>query len=233
MTRAPATLKGALQGARLTSPLMPGIVVFATAYGAAAAQKGMTLAQVLAASALVYGGAAQMVALEAWRDAWTIAGITEVALIATIVNARMVLMGAALQPWIAGWPPGRTAASAFILTDANWIIGMRYRADGGNDFGVFLGSGVSLWFVWVLATIPGFIAGAVAPDAKRFGLDLVMPVFFVMMLVPMWPGPRAARPWAIAAAVAIAVHAVLPGYLFIVAGALAGAIAGALLDDRA
>ena len=65
----------------------------------------------------------------------------------------------------------------------------------------------------------------------RFGLDLVMPIFFVLMLVPMWRGPRAARPWAIAALVGIAVQALVPGYVFIVAGALAGALAGAFLDD--
>jgi predicted branched-subunit amino acid permease len=145
----------------------------------------------------------------------------------------MVLMGATLQPWIAGWPAGRTAASAFFLVDASWIVAMRHRTDGGNDIGVFLGSGIFLWFVWVLATAPGYIAGALLPDPKRFGLDLIMPIFFVMMLVPMWRGIRAARPWAVAAAVGLAVYALVPGYLFIVAGALAGAFTGAFLDDGA
>src|SRR5829696_8491206 len=142
MVHAPATLDGALRGARLTWPLLPGIVVFAMAFGAAAAQKGMTLAEALTSSALVYGGAAQMVALEAWRETWTAAAVLEVALIATIINARMFLMGAALQPWIAGWPAGRTAASVFFLVDVSWLISMRYREEGGRDFGVFLGSGV-------------------------------------------------------------------------------------------
>jgi predicted branched-subunit amino acid permease len=231
MSRAPATLRGAREGVRLTWPLVPGIVVFASAYGAAAAQKGMTLTEVLTASAVVFGGAAQMVALEAWRDVWSMAGVLQVALIATIINARMVLMGATLQPWMAGWPAGRTAASAFFLVDASWVIGMRHRAEGGNDLGVFLGSGVFLWVVWVLATAPGYVAGALLPDPKRFGLDMIMPIFFVMMLVPMWRGPRAARPWVVAAVVSLAVQALVPGYLFIVAGALAGAVAGAFLDD--
>jgi predicted branched-subunit amino acid permease len=96
---------------------------------------------------------------------------------------------------------------------------------------VFLGSGVFLWVVWVLATAPGYVAGALLPDPKRFGLDMIMPIFFVMMLVPMWRGPRAARPWVVAAVVSLAVQALVPGYLFIVAGALAGAVAGAFLDD--
>ena len=57
-----------------------------------------------------------------------------------------------------------------------------------------------------------------------------MPIFFAAMLVPLWKGWRPARPWAAAAGVALIVHALVPGYTFIVAGALAGAAAGAWLE---
>ena len=79
-------------------------------------------------------------------------------------------------------------------------------------------------------TIPGFLAGALVPEPKRFGLDLVMPIFFAAMLVPLWKGFRPARPWAFAGLVALVVHGFVPGYAFILAGALAGALAAALLD---
>ena len=57
-----------------------------------------------------------------------------------------------------------------------------------------------------------------------------MPIFFAAMLVPLWKGCKPALPWAIAGAVAVAVHWLVPGYAFIIAGALAGAVAGALLE---
>jgi predicted branched-subunit amino acid permease len=57
-----------------------------------------------------------------------------------------------------------------------------------------------------------------------------MPVFFVTMLVPLWRGARSARPWVVAGSVALVVHALVPGYAFIIAGALSGAVAGALLE---
>ena len=57
-----------------------------------------------------------------------------------------------------------------------------------------------------------------------------MPVFFAAMLVPLWNGTRLALPWAVAGAVALAVQALVPGYLFIIAGALAGMAAGAFAD---
>jgi predicted branched-subunit amino acid permease len=51
------------------------------------------------------------------------------------------------------------------------------------------------------------------------------------MIVPLWKGFRPALPWAVAGLVALVVDALLPGYLFILAGALAGAATGALLPD--
>jgi len=50
------------------------------------------------------------------------------------------------------------------------------------------------------------------------------------MLVPLWKGVGPALPWLVAASVSVLVHALMPGYLFIVAGALAGVVAGMLLE---
>jgi predicted branched-subunit amino acid permease len=141
-----------------------------------------------------------------------------------------VLAGAAIQPWLRGEPPGRLAANLFFLTDASWLIATRYREEGGRDGGVLFGAGIALWALWVVATVPGYLAGALVSEPRRFGLDLVMPIFFSAMLVPLWRGARAARPWAVAGAVALVVQALVPGYAFIVAGALAGAVAGAFLE---
>ena len=60
----PLTLAGARTGMRLTLPLVPGVIVFGTAFGAAAAQKGFDVWLTLSLSAFVFAGASQMVALE-------------------------------------------------------------------------------------------------------------------------------------------------------------------------
>ena len=214
----------------MTIPLIPGIVIFASAFGTSAQQKGLTLDQALAISAFVFAGASQMVALELWREAWTPATILAVMAVTGVVNARMILMGAAIQPWLAAEPRLRTALDLFFLTDANWIIGVGYHGQGGRDVGILFGAGLTLWLTWVLVTIPGYLAGELVAEPRRYGLDLILPIFFSAMLVPFWKGWRPARPWVVAGVVALAVHAVLPGYAFIVAGALAGAAAGAILQ---
>src|SRR5215211_3934737 len=126
------TLAGCLQGARLTLPLLPGMMVFASAFGTAAAQKGLTLAQAVGLSAFVFAGASQMVGLELWREVWSLSTLLALMTVTAIINARMVLMGATLQPWLAGEPKTRSALAAFFLTDANWLITTRYAADGGR-----------------------------------------------------------------------------------------------------
>ena len=225
------TLAGCLRGARATLPVVPGILVFASAFGAAASQKGLSLYETLAVSAFVFAGAAQMVTLEIWQQVWSLSTLLALVTVTAVVNARMILMGAAIQPWLAQEPPARLALNLFLLTDAGWLIGTRYHAEGGRDVGVLFGSGVALWMVWVASTLPGYLAGSLVPEPRRVGLDLLMPIFFAAMLVPLWRGFRPARPWAVAGAVAVAVHALVPGYAFIVAGALAGAAAGALCDE--
>jgi 4-azaleucine resistance transporter AzlC len=215
---------------RYALPLLPGILVFASAFGAAAVQKGLTLGQALGLSTFVFAGASQMVALELWQAVWSPASILAITTLTAIINSRMILMGAAIQPWLAQEPKPRSALNLFLLTDASWLIGTRYHNEGGRDVGVLFGSGLTLWILWVLGTVPGYLAGALVTEPRRFGLDLVMPVFFSAMLVPLWKGMRPAIPWMIAGAVALVVHLLVPGYAFIIAGAVAGAVAGALVE---
>ena len=80
-----------------------------------------------------------------------------------------------------------------VLTDPSWLIAMRYRADGGSDAGVFLGSSVLLAVAWIAATCIGHVGGTLIADPRRYGIDLVMPIFFAAMLIPLWRGGRPRR----------------------------------------
>jgi len=142
----------------------------------------------------------------------------------------MILLGATLEPWLRHERIARRTLNLFLITEAGWLISTRYHNEGGRDVGVLMGTGLILWLVWQIATIVGFFAGALVPEPKTFGLDLVMPVFFSVMLVPLWKGARAALPWLVAGIVSFITHALVPGYGYIVAGALAGVIAGMLIE---
>ena len=108
---------------------------------------------------------------------------------------------------------------------------MRYRSQGGSDAGVLLGSSVLLAVAWIAATCAGHVGGTLIADPRRYGIDLVMPIFFAAMLIPLWRGGRAAVAWIVAGVVAVAVHQLAGGWWFIVAGAVAGSVVGGYLDD--
>ena len=225
------TTAGLREGMRLTLPMLPGVVLMSTAFGTVAAQKGLTAFEAVLMSGLMFAGASQLVALEVWPAVWTFGGILTLAVVVATVNMRYLLMGAALRPWLGPGPAWQSYLALLTTVDANWIVAMRYRAHGGSDTGVVLGSGAVLWLFWVAGTVPGHLLGVLVNDPRRFGLDLVLPIFFVAMLVLLWRGPRRGAAWIIAGAVAFLTSHLLPGYWFIMAGAIAGSVAGGFLDD--
>ncbi|HEV7259917.1 MAG TPA: AzlC family ABC transporter permease [Bosea sp. (in: a-proteobacteria)] len=229
----PASRAGILLGIRKVGVLIPGIVVFAVAFGAAASAKGLSLLETMLMSGLVYGGVSQLVALEIWRPEWSWGAIAGLAVVTATVNARMILQGASLQPWFASYSKTLNALHLFFFTDANWLIGTRYRAEGGRDLGVLIGAGLALWIVWMLFTMLGHLLGALVSDPRKYGIDLVMPIFFAAMIVPLWRGKRAAVPWVVAGLVALVTAKLFDGYAFIIVGSLSGALVGAFRDDAA
>ena len=216
----------------MTVPLIPGIVVFAAAFGTLAAQRGLTLAEATLMSALVYSGAGQLVAIEAWQRPLTTSVVLALAVLTATVSLRFVLMGASLRPWLGPLPAWQSYGALAFLVDANWLLASRYRQDGGDDAGIFFGAGVALWVVWVAATVPGYLLGVLISNPWQFGLDFVMPAFFSAMLVPLWRGARMGGSWVIAAVVALLTSMLIGGWWFVIVGALAGSIAAGFMSDE-
>jgi predicted branched-subunit amino acid permease len=86
--------------------------MFAIAFGTAAAQKGLSLGETMGLSAFVYAGASQMVGLEIWQQVWSPATILTIVTVTAVVNARMILLGATLQPWLKDEPLARTRSTS-------------------------------------------------------------------------------------------------------------------------
>jgi 4-azaleucine resistance transporter AzlC len=225
------TLAGMREGVRLSVALLPGCLAMAVAIGTLAAQKGLDLAETVLMSAVLFAGASQLVALEIWTPRFTLPALVTVALVTAAVNLRYLLMTASLRPWFAGMPASQAYPSLLLTVDANWIVAMRYRREGGADPGVFLGSGLVLWVCWVVGAVPGYLIGSQIADPARFGLDLALPAFFAAMLVPLWRSPRWAITWVVSGAVSLTVWLIVPGWWFIVAGAIAGSVAGGFVDE--
>jgi predicted branched-subunit amino acid permease len=226
------SLNGMAHGARLLLPLTPGMAAFGIAVGSTTAAKGFSFADMLLMNAVVYAGMSQMVAMEIWPDTLTFGSIGALAVIAATVNARMLLLGAAMRPWLGSLPAWQTYPMLHLLTDPGWLLAMRYRREGGSDAGIYLGGALFFLAAWMAAVSLGYFLGSFIANPRAIGLDLVMPVFFAAMLVPIWHGPSSLVPWLMAGVVSLAFYFFVPGWWYVVAGALAGSIAGGFTDDE-
>jgi len=218
------TRRGVWAGARAALPVALGAGAFGIVFGVLARQTGLSLAEALLMSAIVFAGASQLVALGLWVTPLPVGALI---LTTLIVNLRHVLMGASLHPWLAKLPRGRVYASLFFMVDESWALTLGALTGGGGDGAFLLGSGLTLYAFWGAATAIGELAGGLVTDPTRWGLDFAFTAVFLALLVGLWRGKSDLLPWLVAAVVAVAAAQWLPGKWYILLGGLAGSLVGA------
>jgi predicted branched-subunit amino acid permease len=186
-------------------------------------------------SALVNSGSAQMAALQGWSagDASQAgAAILPVVLTILIMNARYLLYGAALRPWLGGLDPMRAYLTLYFVGDGNWALAMKEReSGGGDDVGFLLGSGLIMFIAWTTGTIAGHLLGSLVTRPELFGLDFLLVAFSAAFMMELYRGRGDLIPALMAALVALALSSVVgPGWIIVAAG-LAAALTGYLRYD--
>jgi predicted branched-subunit amino acid permease len=210
---------------------VPGVIAFGLIVGAVAERQGFSFIHHMALTVLVYSGIAQLVALEIWPKLIDLGTVATLSALTAVIGSRLFVMSVSMRPWFGKFPAWQSYPGLFMLTDASWLIAMRYHGEGGRDPAAYYGAAIIITAGWIVGTAAGYFLGGFIVKPEKYGLDLVLPVFFAAMLVPLWSGARRAIGWAVAGLVAVAVEQVLPGYWFIIVGAVCGALAGGFLDD--
>lgn len=208
-----------LAGARRTLPLALGVGLYSVVFGALAATKGLSLAELMLMSAAVFSGTAQIVALDLWG-----AGppVFDIALAVLLVNARYVLICATVAAILAPWPLWRRLAAAHLIADENWAVTMAARARGPTGPAFLVGGGIVCFVFFVGGGALGHLLGARLPAPKRFGLDFAFTAAFIALTLGLWRGGGDLAPWLAAGAAAMAGAWLLPGSWYIFSGCLAG-----------
>lgn len=210
-------------------PLSLFVLVFALAFGMTAAQTGLNQTSTLVMSALVFAGASQFAALELWGTQVPI-----FTLMATVfaINARHLLMGATLYPWLAQLPAGKRCAAMLLATDANWAMSLQAFSCDKPGFGILIGGGLSLWLSWGLGSWLGIHFGHAISDPYSLGVDMVLGCFLLAMVLGSEKNTRTFVIWTIAAVSSLLAYRFLPENTHVIVGALAGGLAGACLGRR-
>jgi 4-azaleucine resistance transporter AzlC len=208
-------------------PLWVGAAPFGAIYAVSALAAGLSPAQTLAMSLIVFAGAAQFTAAGLFA-----AGTAPLAIVITtlIVNARHLLMGASVAPHLRGAPAWLRALIAFQLTDETYAVGIQRFLAGDGTPTYQLGANMSMYCVWQVSTIIGMVLGALIPDPVAYGLDLVFPLTFIGLLAALLKTRVNGGVAFLAAMLALAGALFLPGKWYILLAGIVASGFGALWE---
>ncbi|WP_373239517.1 AzlC family ABC transporter permease [Kluyvera ascorbata] len=210
-------------------PVSLFVSIFGAAFGLAAAQAGVGHLTATAMSLLVFAGYAQFAALDLWGTQ-----IPLFTLMATVfaINARHLLMGATLYPWLQALSPAKRYGIMMVASDANWAMSIQAFNRGKPGLGLLFGGGLALWLFWVIGTVAGLYFGSAVLDPKSYGLDMVMGCFLLSMVFEGERNLRMVAIWIVAAASSLMAYQWLPENSHVIVGAIAGGIAGVLMRKK-
>ena len=218
------------QGMRDSVPVLIGAGPFGVLFGALAVENGMTVFEATLMSATIFAGASQMVGLELFGTKvapWLIV------LSIFAVNFRHILYSASLGSKIGHFSAVQKAVSFFFLTDPQFAEAEQRHERGETiSFAWFMGLAVPIYVLWIVETIVGALFGRLIPDPHAFGIDFLLPIYFLALVM----GFRRRRNWApvvLASGVAsvVAYHTIgSPWHISL--GALAGIALAALIPGR-
>ncbi|TVQ66185.1 MAG: branched-chain amino acid ABC transporter permease [Oceanospirillales bacterium] len=204
-------------------PLSFFVIAFGIAFGLAAKQTGLSSTESMAMSTLVFAGASQFASLELWGPK-----VSLITILITVfaINARHLLMGATLYPWLQHLSPTKRYGVMLLASDANWAMSLQAFTQGKPGFGILFGGGISLWLFWIFGTWVGLYFGNLIHDPKQFGLDMVMGCFLLAMVVGGEKNIRMFVIWIVAASASLLAFWFLPENSHVIVGAIAGGAVG-------
>ncbi len=218
-------------GAWAVLPVCVSVAAFGLVWGVLAGQAGVSLVEVVLMSGLVFAGSSQFIALDFWAPGGPQPMAAAIAAVA-VVNLRYLLLTATLRPLFLGRPGFGGFLAMGLVADENWAITVERMRRGPLRLAFLVGSGITLYSVWMAATVAGRLAGSAVPDPAQFGLDFAFTAAFLALLLGFWRGKSDLVPWIAAGVLAIVVgHWAGPATGILVGGVL-GSLAGALFETR-
>ncbi|WP_319410353.1 AzlC family ABC transporter permease [uncultured Cohaesibacter sp.] len=178
-----------LEGMKRGLPIVITAGPFGALFGALAVDGGMATHEAVLMSATIFAGASQLVGLNLFGHnipAWI------VVLSIFAVNFRHILYSASLGRHISGWSAMRQYFGFFFLVDPAYAETER-RVEQGEDiqFSWYMGLAFVVYVGWVVMTWLGTIFGNFLEDSHRWGIDFLLPVYFMALLMgfrkrPLW-----------------------------------------------
>lgn len=211
-------------GVLATLLFWPGGMLFGVVYAVTARAAGLSGPEIVGMSVLVFSGSAQFTAVNLLAGG---AGSLAVIFGVTIANARYLLLGASVAPHVAARPRWWRALYAFHLSDESYALATAGFLRGDATPGYALGTNLGMVLPWLTGTMTGALIGSAIPSPSRWGIDLVIPLTFLGLLVPLLKSRRAVGVALCSGALALLGATFLPGTWYLILAGVGGSIIGA------
>jgi predicted branched-subunit amino acid permease len=222
-----ATRSLASVAARDVAAVSPGVIAFGLTLGVTVVTQHSGTAAAIIGSALVFGGSAQLTTIS---TLYLGAGVITAVLSGALVNARIMLYGAALEPWFRDQPRWFRLLAPHFIIDQTYLSAIAHTEIRGRDFRRYWAlAGVLVLLSWTGSIVVGLALGPVLPPLPH--LALVATALFVAMLVPKLVDRTTVVAAVVAAAAALLVGRLVPE-LGILGGTAAGVIAALQVAEK-
>ena len=157
-------------GVRQELPLQLGVVPFGLVFGVLGLASGLSPLQTILLSSVLFGGASQVVFAQLWG-----VGVPApiVGASVSVINLRHALYSASMAPYLRTLPLRWRIPLAYLLTDEAYAVSInRFTNEPASPYQHYhlLGTGLTLWVCWQIATITGVVFGATIPDCGLLAL---------------------------------------------------------------
>lgn len=179
-TNAPSKRRLFWQGSLAMAPLTIAVMPWGLLAGSYAAQSGLSILQSQALSAILFAGAAQLVATGMLKAG---AGITTMLLTTLFITSRHLLYSVSMREKIRTLPTRWRLTLGFLLTDELFALCGR-QSDQEFDRWYALGAGLSFYLFWNIASLVGIVAGSQIPAMSELGLEFTVAATFIAIVIP-------------------------------------------------
>jgi len=173
-------------GVKRALPIVLGYIPIGFAYGVLAGKSGLSDANTLLMSLVVFAGSSQFIAVGLFASG---TGPAAVILTTFVVNLRHMLMAASLAPFLSGWKKRHLTLFSFELTDETFALHSAMASRLGDCRLEALSLNMTAQLSWVVGTLLGIVASGLIGDVKPLGLDYALAAMFIGLLVGQCENP--------------------------------------------
>lgn len=208
------------EGVRAALPVVLGYLGIGFAAGVVERAAGMSYAEILLLSTVLYAGSAQFVVT-------SMLGSPAAAIVLTVffLNLRHLLLSAALAPALRAVPAWKNALLGLQLTDETFVVA---SSQPRLSAAWMAGLNLAAWSTWAVANLAGAALSAYAGDARA--LAFALPAMFAGLLVLQLKDSNGLAAGGLAALSGIAIHSLWPGPWAVVGATVLGATLGLAIE---